>query len=136
MAGRLEDEAVERIEIATVSGDTAFRPGDVLAGAVSWQLAEAPHGAEVRLFWYTAGRGTQDVGVVSTLPLAAPAAADRREFELRLPDGPYSFSGRLISLLWAVEVVILPGPRAGRLEFVLSPTGREIVLATALPAVS
>jgi hypothetical protein len=136
MDGRLDGGSIERIEIATVSGDTAFRPGDVLAGRVSWQLAEAPESAEVRLFWYTAGRGTQDVGVVSTVPLAAPAAEDRRDFELRLPDGPYSFSGRLISLLWAVEVVLQPGPRAGRLELVLSPTGQEIVLATALPAVS
>ena len=26
-----------------------------------------------------------------------------------MPDGPYSFSGKLITLAWAIEIVVLPG---------------------------
>jgi len=53
---------------------------------------------------------------------------DRREFRFRLPEGPYSFSGKLISLLWAIEVVASPGDMAGRAGIVVSPSGREVVI--------
>jgi hypothetical protein len=58
-------------------------------------------------------------------------AEDRHEFRLRLPSGPYSFSGKLISLIWALEVVAEPGADAGRQDITLSPTGRELVIAAA-----
>lgn len=120
----------EWIEVATAGGGTSYRPGDALSGSVTWRLAAAPESVEVRLFWYTSGKGTQDVGVVAVSPLAAPGAEDSRSFVFRLPEGPYSFSGRLISLAWAVEAVVRPGPRAGRREILLSPTGEEIVLTS------
>jgi hypothetical protein len=122
----------EWIEVATAADETSYRPGDALAGSVTWRLAAAPESVELRLFWYTVGKGTQDVGVVETQALAAPGTEDSRSFVFRLPDGPYSFSGRLISLIWAVEAVVRPGPRAGRREIVLSPTGEEIVLEPVL----
>lgn len=82
-----------------------------------------------RLFWYTRGKGTQDVVVVQEETFPAPGAQDERKFSFRLPAGPYSFSGRLISLLWAVEVVVQPGDESGRTEFTVSPTGDEIRIA-------
>jgi hypothetical protein len=81
---------------------------------------------ELRLIWYTEGKGDQDIGVVESEPFATPAAEDRRGFSFRLPDGPYSFSGKLISLVWALEVVAEPGSRAQRLRLVVSPSKREI----------
>lgn len=47
---------------------------------------------------------------------------------MRLPADPYSFSGTLISLVWALEVVAEPGGAAGRIDVVVSPTGNEIRL--------
>jgi hypothetical protein len=45
-----------------------------------------------------------------------------------LPEGPYSFSGKLISLIWALELACSPGSETVRREITVSPTGHEIVL--------
>ena len=49
---------------------------------------------------------------------------------MTLPAGPYSFSGRLISLIWALELVAEPGNHVARVEITLGPDGQEVVLAT------
>jgi len=115
-----------RVELA--GGRTAFTPGEPLAGRVSWRGVDQPSSAELRLFWYTSGKGTQDVGIVETLTFAAPRPDDGRDFTLPLPREPYSFSGHLISVVWALELLIEPGGYVERREFVLSPTGKEVVL--------
>lgn len=121
------------IQVQIRDGYTAFHPGDVVEGTVLWQLEPGPAEIEARLFWYTTGKGDQDIGIVETLPFANPGPTDRRQFRFHLPAGPYSFSGKLISLEWAVEVVAQPGDVAGRAEFTLSPTGDEIRLEPVPP---
>lgn len=117
------------IQIETTDGVTSFRPGDTVEGKTFWRFDDPPPtSVELRLFWYTEGKGDQDVGIVESIPYADPAAEDRRSFQLRLPEGPYSFSGKLISLLWAIEVVAQPGDHAGRCEITVSPTGSELRL--------
>ncbi len=123
---------MERIQVETRNG-VDFAPGETVEGTVSWQLDRPAETVELRLFWYTTGKGDQDVGVVSTVPFPDPALVDQRSFSIPLPTGPYSFSGSLISLLWALEAVAEPGARAGRIEIVVSPTRREIVLPSLLP---
>jgi hypothetical protein len=133
------------IRIETRDGVTAFRPGDEVAGTVRWQLDQPPRTLELRLFWYTQGKGDQDVGVVDSLPLAEPGLEGRsegpsegsRSFRFRLPAGPFSFSGKLISLLWAIEAVSETGAgaQAERCEIIVSPTGREILLQPQAPPI-
>ncbi|HEX4966271.1 MAG TPA: hypothetical protein VF173_36015 [Thermoanaerobaculia bacterium] len=123
---------MDRIQVETRNG-TAFAPGEIVEGTVSWQLQVPARTVELRLFWYTTGKGDQDVGVVSTYPFPEPGLSDHRGFNISLPLGPYSFSGALISLVWALEVVVEPGGRAGRTEIVISPTRQEIVLRPRLP---
>lgn len=118
----------EFILVETDHGATSFRPGDVVEGTVRWQLPEPPEEIELRLFWSTEGRGTQDLEVVETVPFANPGALDRRTFRVRLPEGPYSFSGKLITLTWGLEAVAHPGERSGGMQITLSPTGEEIRL--------
>ncbi len=118
----------ELIQVETVDGTTSFRPGETVEGTVRWQLPEPPEGVELRLFWSTEGKGDQDLQVVETVPFADPAAQDRRAFRIRLPEGPYSFSGKLITLNWALEAVAQPGEEAGSLAITVSPTGEEIRL--------
>jgi len=103
-------------------------------GTVSWRLDQPAETVELRLFWYTQGKGDQDVGVVAAVPFASPGLADRRPFRVRIPEGPYSFSGKLISLLWALEAVVEPGARAYRIEITVSPTRREILITPRTPA--
>ena len=58
----------------------------------------------------------------------APQLRDERLFSLALPRQPFSFSGKLISLEWALELIVEPGSNVARETFVLSPTGSEVVL--------
>ena len=55
---------------------------------------------------------------------------DQRDFTLPLPREPYSFSGTLISVTWAIELIVEPGEHVERREFVLSATGQEITLGS------
>ena len=107
---------------------TSFRPGESIEGVAGWQLDQAPGSAELRLFWFTRGKGTEDVHVVQRFRFEMPQADEARRFGLRLPDMPYSFSGQIVSLIWAIELVLEPGELAARVEIVVSPTGKEILL--------
>jgi hypothetical protein len=109
-------------------GRPEFRPGDIFRVSVLWALAVAPEKLEARLFWYTRGKGTDDVGVVDTRRIDGVEAAGERAVTFTLPGEPWSFSGKLISLVWAVELVAEPGGRTARVEFTVSPDGREILL--------
>jgi hypothetical protein len=108
-------------------GALNFKPGDRIDGRVSWQLERPPESAELRLFWYTKGKGTQDVENVDSASFATPQIHDERLFSFTLPAQPFSFSGQLISIVWALELLVEPGGHVERLEFVMSPTGREVV---------
>jgi hypothetical protein len=117
-----------RIELA--DGRTAYRAGEPLSGRVAWRVDDQPASAELRLFWYTSGKGTQDVGVANTMTFASPRMDDHRDFTFPLPRGPYSFSGTLISLIWAIELIVEPGEHVERQKIVLSATGEEVVLSS------
>jgi hypothetical protein len=119
---------MEWMRIETRDGLTAFLPGETVEGTLGWHFDGPARSVELRLFWYTEGKGDQDVGVVAAAPYGNPGTEGIREFRFRLPEGPYSFSGKLISLCWALEAVAEPGPRAERLPITVSPTRQEIVL--------
>ena len=118
------------LQIDLADGRRTFRPGESLTGVVSWNVSGVTT-AELRLFWYTRGKGTQDVGVVETINFFNPVSSDRRPFRLALPDGPYSFSGPLVSILWAIELILEPGPSVERREIVISPSEQEVVVTHA-----
>ncbi len=116
------------ILVETHDGATSFRPGDTVEGTVRWQFPEPPKEIELRLFWSTAGKGDQDLEVMEVVPFGNPGAQDGRTFRVRLPEGPYSFSGKLITLTWALEAVAQPGDRSAHIEITMSPTGEELQL--------
>jgi hypothetical protein len=121
---------MDLIELQTDDGRTAYLPGEALSGTVSWRLDAAADGVEVRLFWYTRGKGTTDVQVVKAQHFDSAGMSGQRSFRFVLPEEPYSFSGKLISLVWALEAVVQPGDRTQRLELVVGPGAREVVLDT------
>lgn len=116
------------LQIRLAENRTTFSPGDTLAGTVAWQLGEPPQSAELHLIWDTQGKGTAESTIVRTVTFAHPQAVETRPFEFALPDAPYSFSGQLISLIWALELEIQPGDHGERFEIVLAPGGREVLL--------
>ena len=120
------------LSIQLESDKSAFRPGEKVAGTVSWQLEDHPREVELRLLWYTQGKGDEDAGLAETMSFDQPSPSDQRSFHFALPEGPYSFSGSLISLTWALELGTRPGDQCERREITLTPTGQEILLE-ALP---
>jgi len=122
---------MDKLSIHLRDDETVFTPGGSVQGAVQWSLETAPDHLELSLFWYTSGKGTRDVGVVETVRFDRPATLGSKDFNFTLPRGPYSFSGRLISLIWALELTCSPGSETVRREIVVSPSGREIVLESA-----
>ena len=105
-----------------------FLPGESLSGRVSWRLEDDAEAIELRLFWFTSGKGTEDVAIVESVRIEAAGKAGNREFSFSLPTGPYSFSGSLITLSWALELVTLPEGATERIEFVMAPTPVEVRL--------
>lgn len=110
-------------------GRTSFRPGEMIRGAAAWSLGSIPQSATIRIGWNTAGKGTVNSSAVETKPLPVSAAREQVMFELRAPLEPYSFSGKLISLIWAVELLVEPGRKLMRTEIVIAPGIEEINLA-------
>jgi hypothetical protein len=121
---------VATLQIDIEGGKRSFLPGDTLAGRTSWSVDGDPRSAELRLFWYTSGKGTQNVGVVQTLPFGAPQRSDRRDFRIMLPQEPYSCSGTLVSIIWALELIVEPDTETERVEFTMAPGGTEVMLTS------
>ncbi len=105
-----------------------YLPGDEVSGRVGWAMDSEPETVELRLFWHTSGKGTEDVEIVNDLRIEAPGSNGERGFSFRLPLGPYSFSGSLITLAWALELVVLPSGETERLDLIVSPIPAEVQL--------
>lgn len=113
--------------ITLQTGRTAYRPGDAVAGNVHWDLKEARKRVALRLFWYTAGIGTVDVGVVDEWVLDTPDLRGGQAFNLRIPEAvPVSCAGKLVSVLWALELVAEPGGALERVELTVAPQGEVL----------
>jgi len=123
----------EPLSIEIEGGRRNFSPGEAISGRVSWTLDGDPSSAELRLFWYTSGKGTQDVMVVLTVPYGSPQRSDRRDFRITLPPEPYSCSGSLVSIIWALELIVEPQGLTERIEFTMAPGGTEVILANSTP---
>ena len=121
---------MDTLQIELDQGKTHYLPGEEIAGTVQWRFDERAEQVELRLFWHTRGKGDEDAGLVDSVTFESPSMYETRQFRFTLPGGPYSFSGKLISLIWALELVAEPGERCERVELTVSPTGREIVLGT------
>jgi len=104
-------------------------PSQTVTGRVGWQLRKEPKKAALRLFWYTEGRGTQDVEIVEELELSPAEMSHEENFSFTLPPQPYSFQGKLITLKWALELVIDKGKDVKRVDLIVSPWVEQVVLS-------
>lgn len=116
---------MDRISIQLGRGDRAYVPGEPITGEVAWDLAEAPKRVTVRLLWQTSGRGTRDTTVVAEQQWEMLSVREERPFEFAGQPGPYSYSGKLITLGWFVEVTSSDGHHDEQ-TLMLSPTGEEV----------
>ena len=120
---------MSQLKIETVDSKMAFLPGEEIKGIAVWQLDRQSDAIEVRLFWRTEGRGNLNVGVADTVRFDNPPMEGGQPFVLHAPNGPYSFYGKLVILVWAIELVVLPQNEAECISITISPTGEAINLA-------
>ena len=114
-----------KIEIA--GGKTGFRPGEVLEGEVVLTGPAVPADVEVLLHWRTEGKGTRDTKIAERLKLGH-CTGERTPFKLKLPDAPYSFSGKLVSLVWSIQAATNRSARSDDIRLTISPSGGELLL--------
>ncbi len=118
------------ISIRTSDERTAFYPSEAFRGTVQWSCRDALSRLELRLFWRTSGKGTVDTKVVDSLRWEGLKNEGERSFSFKIPGEPYSFSGRLISLLWAAEAVAEGEEfrETALYDLAVSPHGTEVML--------
>lgn len=110
-------------KISLADSITGFSPGQNIAGKLEWiDLDQDITKVDLRLIWYTTGKGDQDFGIVKSRPEFRPSTSGCMEFSFPCPLRPYSFAGKLIKLHWALEAISFPDQNAERLQISVSPT--------------
>jgi hypothetical protein len=116
------------LKIETNANKQNYLPGEEIQGTITWSLESSPNALELRLFWFTQGKGIQDVAVANSLRFDTLGNQGHREFRVKFPEAPYSFAGKLIALNWALELIAEPSGENARLELVMSPEREQILL--------
>ena len=119
---------MNKIELSFRDDQSHFRPGEHVEFTVSLQFDEIPERIELRVLWNTQGKGDTDLEEVDRMTLNNPPLQETRQIAYRLPRSPHSFSGKLISLVWAIEAIAFPMEESCRLEIVIAPDAQEIQL--------
>jgi hypothetical protein len=119
---------MNNLKIETTDNKIEYLPSERVRGTCSWSFDTTPKGIELRLFWYTSGKGTADFNTVEVFSVNEPLKEGKRDFSFTLPAIPWSFSGELISLMWAIEMIAEPGGETERFEITVSPSGKKILL--------
>ncbi len=119
---------MKKLELTFPQNMTDFDPGAEIEVNAAWNLESPPEAIEVRLVWNTSGKGDQDLKIVKSVRIDSQAASDQHAVAITLPWGPYSFSGKLISIIWAIELVAFPDQDSIRREITVAPRGKEVVL--------
>ena len=108
-------------------GPTSVEPNSEVRGHVEWTAGERPpESLMISLLWHTEGKGTEDIEIVEQIEFADPSGSGRHEFAFRLPEFPWSFSGTLLALVWAVEASLEPGGFVERVNLVSAPGAEEV----------
>jgi hypothetical protein len=121
-------KTMQELSIDLTEQKTEFRPAEEIHGTIRWNLQDNPESIEVSLFWRTEGKGAQDVGVIETKKFDNPGSLAQKEFKFKIPPQPYSFAGKLISIIWAIEAAAYPTEETTRQQITVSSTGQEVLL--------
>jgi hypothetical protein len=121
---------MSHLEVRLTAEPAAYRPGDVLEGEASWKLDQPTPALNLKVYWTTDGdSGLTDPPVLAhdkTFPISG--LEGKQAFHMDLPQGPWSFQGKVFSVRWFVEIGLEEDFRS-RTEFVLGPEGRAIRIA-------
>ena len=84
-------------------------PDELVASAtasfqVRWDLSEAPDTIEAHLIWRTEGKGDTDSERLSCGQLDALRPQGCETLTVFVPEGPFTYHGKLLSILWTLEL--------------------------------
>jgi len=99
----------QELSITLVDEQVAFDPGSECVGKVGWNLPSAPEKVQLKLLWKVSSEAPDDTDILETVDLDHPYAQEARGFRFVLPEGPYSFNGQVLDLVWSLELVITLG---------------------------
>jgi hypothetical protein len=114
--------------ITILPSELHFSPGQTINGSVTWEGLAAATDLELRMVWYTSGKGTRDHAIVARQNMGEVGESGSRQFSFLAPVYPHSFHGALVSLVWAIEAVRMPDQDSTRVDIVIAPEGKEIEL--------
>jgi hypothetical protein len=118
---------MSKISLETANAIRSFEPGASIEVDTAWDLDTQPRAIELRVVWNTRGRTIQDIRIVDTVSLDV-SKCERQRVPLTLPRAPYSFTGKYVSLIWALELVVLPSQDSARFPITIGPGGKEVHL--------
>jgi len=119
---------MNELTITTDFDRTAYAPGDTIVGHFAWRCNDRPTTVTLRLIWITSGRGSTEVGAAGETILENPGLEGREKFSFTAPPGPNSFSGQLVTLKWALELVARPSNNHERRDLIIAPNASAIDL--------
>ena len=107
--------------------------GETISGKANWKtLPVKTSKLSLRLIWYTQGKGSRDFDLISSSDFEITPelrSGGEHKFEFVAPGRPYSFSGKLIELTWAVELIAYPSKDSVLETLVIGPAGKAQVLS-------
>ena len=108
---------------------TVFEPQDEVVGRVTWSLHRSPKVVTVTAGWYTQGRGSEDEQIEIEQKWRTDENRGVQGFVLPLSKSPYSYSGKLIEIIWYVSAKTKKGGLHTRTDIVVSPNGKPVTLS-------
>ena len=122
------------MELRITLVDRRIQPGGEIRGTLHWSSDQDLKAIKLRLSWSTEGKGSGDSGTAHQDTLDNPPRRGSQDFVLYAPEAPYSFSGKVVSLIWSVGARAEPSGETVWEAVTISPTGEEIVLHKNAPS--
>ena len=107
---------------------TNFLPLENLKGKFSYEQLPQNETLLLSLYWFTEGRGDQDIHAPLTVEYLPKETMGERDFSIQLPPAPHSFSGKLITLQWILELKSMTTDFSIQKNITISHTTQEIAL--------
>ena len=82
---------------------------------------------QLRVAWNTSGPGHDRFGLAERETFVPEGRSGEKELSITLPEEPYSFSGGVLLIIWAFELIEFPSRESTRVVFVMGPGGKEVI---------
>ena len=103
-----------------------FLPGETVSVQLEWELENKVERIDLRLFFFTRGHGDTDFELVQKESVEQPERRGKQSFQFSLLSLPYSFEGKLFSIIWAIEAELFPLQEIYREEILVGPNKIQV----------